>query len=80
MKEFVVTQMKHGVSIFIEDADNMVRQTIDFTWKEIAGLKWAIDDITHHPAFQHREPKERVHRGGVQRKFVEHIKLVDSEE
>lgn len=79
MKEFVVTQMKHGVSIFIEDADNMQRQTIDFTWKEIAGLKWAIDDVTHHPAFQRREPK-KPRPNGVKRAFVEHITLVDSTE
>ena len=79
MKEFVVTQMKHGVSIYIEDSDSMARHTLDFTWKEIAGLKWAIDDVTKHPAFRQREPKE-ARPNGVKRKFVEHIQLVDNSE
>lgn len=79
MKEFVVTQMKHGVTIFIEDSDKMERSTLQFTWQEIAGLKWAIEEITTHPAFQHREPRERP-TNETKRQFVTHIQLVENDD
>lgn len=79
MKEFIVVERKHGVSIHIEDTAAMQRDVINLSWKEMAGLHWAIQDTLKHPSFQAREPREREHKGGVQREYTKHIHLVEDE-
>lgn len=79
MKQFVVIQRKHGVSIHIEDTAAMKRETVNLSWQELAGLHWAMQSALKHPAFKEREPRKPIHRGGVQREYTQHITLVDKE-
>lgn len=78
-KTFHVYERKHGVSIHIEDANSMYRDTINLSWQELAGLHWAMQDCLKNPNFKAREPRERKNKGGVQREFVKHIELVEPE-
>ena len=78
MKEFVVAERKGGVSISIEDPEMLYRETIVLTWKELAGLHWAIEDTLKHPSFKHREPRERQTRG-VQKEYIKHIYLIEED-
>jgi hypothetical protein len=56
----------------------MTREVINLSWPEMASFHWAIQDTLKHPSFKHREPREREHKGGVQREFTKHIHLVEN--
>lgn len=78
MKDYKVTQFKWGVNLLITDPDQRELHNITFTWQEIAGLKWAIDDLNENPAFRYREPK-KPRTMGPKREFVEFIQLVEGQ-